>query len=209
MRAFMFPEVSLDASAFLSWRVTEISDILIILVDSRLPPLHFPLSLQVYLNPPKGPARKIILVLTKADVSGPQLCAAWKAYLLKRHPGIRVVSAESYREKPRPSEQGNARPRMEPHIPPDSLSELVEALKAVHQELVTPPPAVQQDPEKLAAWKPRVKATVEWDKVMQAQDQKTLPKPSAADDDDDEAKEKPYFTLGLIGAHAYLTERTN
>ncbi|KAH7107003.1 P-loop containing nucleoside triphosphate hydrolase protein [Auriculariales sp. MPI-PUGE-AT-0066] len=180
------------------WRVSEISEIMLILLDSRLPPLHFPPSLQAFLNPRKGPTRKVILVLTKADVSGPRICDAWKQWLSTRYANVRIATVESYREKPRPSDQGKGRPRYEPHIPPESLRELIDALKAAHKELVTPPPAVQQDPVKLAAWKPRVKSDVDWEKVMQPQDQRSLPKPSNIDDENDD-EEKPFFTLGLVG----------
>ncbi|KZV83143.1 P-loop containing nucleoside triphosphate hydrolase protein [Exidia glandulosa HHB12029] len=178
------------------WRVTEISDILVVLLDSRLPPLHFPPSLQSFLSTVKPP-RKIILVLTKADITGPEHCAAWSRWLENRHPGVRVVTVESYR--PKPMAQGTGRHRVESHIPPQSMQQFVDALKATYAELTTPPEAIRHDPAKVAAWKPRVKEHVEWDVLMQPQDQRASVPRRSDDQEPEDDEEKRYLTLGLIG----------
>ncbi|KAI9057718.1 hypothetical protein FKP32DRAFT_1689029 [Trametes sanguinea] len=78
------------------WRVTEISEILLILLDSRCPTLHFPPALTSYLSSvSNAPHLRLILVLTKVDIAGPARAAAWTAYLHARHPGLRVVQVES------------------------------------------------------------------------------------------------------------------
>ncbi|KZV83144.1 P-loop containing nucleoside triphosphate hydrolase protein [Exidia glandulosa HHB12029] len=171
------------------WRVTEISDILIVLLDSRLPPLHFPPSLQSFLSTVKPP-RKIILVLTKADITGPEHCAAWSRWLENRHPGVRVVTVESYR--PKPMAQGAG---VESHIPAQSMRQFVDALKATHAELTTRPETIRHDPAKVAAWKPSVKEHVDWDVLVQPHHRRaTIP-----DQEPEESEEKRYLTLGLIG----------
>ncbi|EJD45742.1 P-loop containing nucleoside triphosphate hydrolase protein [Auricularia subglabra TFB-10046 SS5] len=179
------------------WRVSEISEILVVLLDSRLPPLHYPPSLQSYLATLR-PVRKVILVLTKADVTGPDICALWELYLHEKHPGVRVVTVESYRPKPAAA-QGRGRPRYEPHIPPASLQQLVDALREVHAELCEPPQAVKDDPERLAAWKPRAKPDVDWELLLAPQDQRGLKPRQVNEDDDDEGAEKQFLTIGLIG----------
>lgn len=186
---------------FRSWRVTEISDILILLLDSRLPPLHYPPSLQTFLATLK-PARKIILVLTKADITGPAICTAWEHWLSTRHPGARVVTVESYR--PKPALQGSARPRVESHIPPPSLQQLVDALKDAHRELIEPPAAIRDNPAKVAAWKPRVKEHVDWAQLLQPQDQRASHMKQSNEDDED--GEKQYLTVGLIGGFLQFIE---
>lgn len=76
------------------WRVTEISQIILVLLDSRAPLLHYPPSLAAYLSD-----RRVILVLTKVDISGPARADAWSRYLTAHYPGLKVVQVESYIEK--------------------------------------------------------------------------------------------------------------
>lgn len=82
----------------LRWRVTELSSILLVLLDSRCPPLHIPPSLHSYITSLK-PARQIIFVLTKTGVVGSECSASWKSWLETRFPGCQVVLSESYRQK--------------------------------------------------------------------------------------------------------------
>jgi ribosome biogenesis GTPase A len=76
------------------WRVTEISHIILVLLDSRAPLLHYPPSLVEYLSD-----RRVILVLTKVDISGAARADAWTRYFNAHYPGLRVVQVESYLEK--------------------------------------------------------------------------------------------------------------
>lgn len=80
------------------WRVTEISSILLVLLDSRCPPLHYPPSFHAYLSALR-PARKIVLVLTKTDIVGPERVDSWKTWLRTKYPGCKVVGVESYRKQ--------------------------------------------------------------------------------------------------------------
>ncbi|KAG8219519.1 hypothetical protein J3R82DRAFT_469 [Butyriboletus roseoflavus] len=176
-----------------SWRVTEISQVLLMLLDSRCPPLHFPASLSAYLNIPTslssqndpGPRSKkssnfkaphIIIVLTKVDISGPARTASWTSFLNANYPGVPVVPVEAY--APKPSlivEQGPT--RYEPHLPGSFRERLVRALREVHEQLLQPPQWVtaprtgESEEERLRRidqWRPRVKRVIDWDGVLKA-----------------------------------------
>lgn len=56
-------------------------------------------------------------------------------------------------------------PRYTPAAPPQARSALLEALREAHQQLLTPPPVVAEDPERLARWQPRLRSQVDWDSV--------------------------------------------
>ncbi|KIJ31017.1 hypothetical protein M422DRAFT_267439 [Sphaerobolus stellatus SS14] len=81
-----------------SWHVTEISQIMIVLLDSRCPALHFPPSRQadfVTLRP--NPTLRI--VLTKADMVPEAYSNAWKTWIQECYPSARIVKVRSYREQ--------------------------------------------------------------------------------------------------------------
>ncbi|KAG8884532.1 hypothetical protein FRB97_004045 [Tulasnella sp. 331] len=148
------------------WRVTELASILLVLLDSRCPPLHYPPSLHAYLTTQR-PARKIILVLTKTDIVGQDRADQWKAWLREQHPGCKVVGVESYRKEESHSTAGRASRRLKhvPHIPPKYLDDLIDAMKTCHEELLEPPEAIRNDPKKLASWLPHVRREVDWNVV--------------------------------------------
>lgn len=202
------------------WRVTEISQVLLILLDSRCPLLHYPPSLASYLA--GLPNRKVILVLTKVDISGPDRTNAWSDYLKKRYPDVRVVQVESYVPKePGPSDEGTSkrRRRFEPHLPQNFREKLVQALREVHKELLQPPELIQGNEAKMKHWKPTVKADVDWTAVLSARGDRVgqviggsvAPRPIAKDltgeggespderEDTAEATEPDFLTIGLIG----------
>ena len=152
--------------------MTEISQILLILLDSRCPTLHFPPALVSFLASAAPPDRvRAILVLTKVDIAGPDRADAWTRYLRARHPGLRIVHVESYVEKTfGPDATAEARKRaLEPQLPSAFRAALVDALREAHAELLQPPEEVRADARRLAKWKPRVKASVDWDAVLKAQ----------------------------------------
>ncbi|KAI0715388.1 hypothetical protein C8Q76DRAFT_730562 [Earliella scabrosa] len=196
------------------WRVTEISQILLILLDSRCPTLHLPPALSAYSSSVSNASRlRIILVLTKVDIAGPDRAAAWTKYLSALHPGTRVVQVESYTEK-HPGGEGSSKKRMfEPHLPSAFRKTLVDALRETHAELLEPPSAVKNKPERLATWKPRIKSEVDWDAVLKAHGGQVgtavggpKHKTSAAPDDapaeehpGDDDSEPEVLTIGLIG----------
>lgn len=102
------------------WRVMEMSDILLLVVDIRFPvSLLFPISfdlIQLYLEfslfvldsqnllfPPTlydyivGKLHKhMIVVLNKIDLAPPSLVAAWKHYFTKQYPELKIVLFTSF-----------------------------------------------------------------------------------------------------------------
>ncbi|KAI0079643.1 P-loop containing nucleoside triphosphate hydrolase protein [Panus rudis PR-1116 ss-1] len=196
------------------WRVTEIADILLILVDSRCPILHYPPSLSDYLSNPYLTRRtRVILVLTKVDIVGPVRAEAWTRYLKQRYPDLRIVPVESYQEKSA-GEGSGKRKVYEPHLPSVFRQTLVKALKETHAEFLQPPERLRDHPERLAKWKPRVKRDIDWDAVLHAKGGQvghavggaTAPRFKDQDEthrensDEEEIDIEPEFlTVGLIG----------
>ncbi|KAJ3503451.1 hypothetical protein NLJ89_g8424 [Agrocybe chaxingu] len=186
------------------WRVSEISQIILVLLDSRCPILHFPPSLTAYLAD-----RKVILVLTKVDITGTARVDAWIKYIHDSYPNLRVVQIESYTEKEASSEQ-QGRALYEPYIPEHFRSKLVQVIKEVHEELLEPPERVKSHPDRLKNWIPPVKRVIDWDGVLQAKGSKVglavggaaAPRPQSPEseqpEDDDRRQEPSYLTVGLI-----------
>ncbi|KAI0068111.1 P-loop containing nucleoside triphosphate hydrolase protein [Artomyces pyxidatus] len=184
------------------WRVTELSQILLILLDSRCPLLHIPASLSSYLS--TLPQTRLILVLTKVDISGPERANAWDAYLRTRYPTARVVQVEAYIQTASSEGATERKRRFEPHIPQTFKERLVQTLKEVHQGMLVPPERIRDDEAKVKNWKPRVKLEVDWDAVLKAGPKSSVPRDGrdhGVDEalDDDEAREPDYLTIGLIG----------
>ncbi|KAI0094359.1 hypothetical protein BDY19DRAFT_1079853 [Irpex rosettiformis] len=199
------------------WRVTEISQILLILLDSRCPLIHYPPSLAAYLFSPLFSRKRVILVLTKVDISGYERADAWKRYLQVQYPHVRVVQVESYVEKPGTV---NAKLIYEPYLPSTFRQTLVDALRDTHKELLEPPERIRDIPEKVKTWKPPVKRDVDWSAVLSARGGQvgtavggaTAPKPQTSqakdtendiaynEDNIEDGDEEPEFlTVGLIG----------
>lgn len=186
------------------WRVTEISQIILVLLDSRCPVLHLPPSLAAYLAD-----RKTILVLTKVDISGHVRAQAWINYFQEHHPNSRIVQVESYIEKDVIGDQG---PKLyEPHLPASFRETLVNAIKEVHAELLEPPEEIKQHPERLKNWLPSVKREIDWESVLSPKDEKVglsvggaaVPRPKSPGDaqgeNDEQHQEPTHLTIGLIG----------
>lgn len=172
---------------FHRWRVTELSSILLVLIDSRCPPLHMPNSLLRFITGLK-PTRQIIFVLTKTSVVGAECAVSWKVWLENRYPGTQVVLSESYRERAREERKGQgaflpsqyiksasetscfghlgSRKHHEPFIQENLLASLVSALKNAHNRLLLPPDDLKLKPEKLARWRPRVRESIDWDATL-------------------------------------------
>ncbi|KAI0673348.1 hypothetical protein C8Q78DRAFT_620371 [Trametes maxima] len=190
------------------WRVTETSQILLILLDSRCPTLHFPPALVSYLASPSIASRlRVILVLTKVDIAGPERAAAWTRHLKARYPGVRVVQVESFAEK-EPDGNDSKKRQYEPHLPPAFRQALVDALRETHAELLEPLEEVKSDPGRLAQWKPHVRSHVDWDTVLSARGGQAdssaksggaYPDSHPSEEHSDEKTEPDILTIGLIG----------
>ncbi|OCF54772.1 hypothetical protein L486_07908 [Kwoniella mangroviensis CBS 10435] len=146
------------------WRVTESSNILLLLLDSRCPLLHCPPSLRNYLQNLK-PHKEIILILTKSDLVDPAALEGWKDWVRGwwGQEGVQVVSVRSYDVEL----LDNGKGRHRPDIPQDSLEELIITLKTAHERMLEAPTWAKENPEKLKEWKPSVRPTVDWSSLAQ------------------------------------------
>ncbi|KAM3613725.1 uncharacterized protein V6R79_004265 [Siganus canaliculatus] len=80
------------------WRVLEMSDVFLLIVDIRHPVLQFPPALYHYIT---GELQKqAILVLNKADLCPPPLVIAWKHYMTSQFPHLHIVCFTSHRGQP-------------------------------------------------------------------------------------------------------------
>ncbi|KAJ7492467.1 hypothetical protein FB451DRAFT_1218406 [Mycena latifolia] len=177
------------------WRVTEISHIILVLLDSRAPLLHYPPSLAAYLSD-----RRVILVLTKVDISGPARADAWTRYFNIHFPNLRVVQVESYVEKEASStHQGHK--QHEPHLPESFRHRLLEAIRQEHAAMLEPPDKVKANPARLEKWKPSIKRDIDWDRVMAAEGVKVgaVVGGPAVPREDEPDEEPKFLTIGLIG----------
>ncbi|KAI3622647.1 mmr1 hsr1 gtp binding protein [Moniliophthora roreri] len=172
------------------WRVTEISQIVLVLLDSRCPLLHFPPSLAGFLS-----KHQVILVLTKTDICGPVRAAAWTSYLCHHFPQFPVVSVMSYVSKDQSAvHQGRA--QYQPHIPETFRERLVAAMKELHAKLLKPPENAR------SSWRPHVKREIKWEEALAPGDRSGIvvggalePKPTEGESQE----EPPFLTIGLVG----------
>uniref|UniRef100_UPI003AABA097 guanine nucleotide-binding protein-like 1 isoform X2 n=1 Tax=Centroberyx gerrardi TaxID=166262 RepID=UPI003AABA097 len=80
------------------WRVLEMSDVILLIVDIRHPVLQFPPALYHYIT---GDLQKqVVLVLNKADLCPPPLVIAWKHYLASQFPHLQTVCFTSHPGQP-------------------------------------------------------------------------------------------------------------
>ena len=152
------------ANARQLWRVGEMSDILLILIDARCPPIHYPPSLRDYLRNGIKPRKKILLVLTKTDLVGDIVARRWKAWLEAQEAAevaeerfrARVVLIQSYEEQSRSILEQGTRMKYKPGQPIEQRHALIDAIQLLYDEICAPPPSFQDNPAKLAQWRPRV-----------------------------------------------------
>lgn len=70
------------------WRVLEMSDIILFIVDIRFPAVMFPPSLYTYVTKDLG--KDFILVLNKVDLAPAPLVCAWKNYFEEKYPLLKI-----------------------------------------------------------------------------------------------------------------------
>ena len=76
------------------WRVLEMSDMLLIIVDIRYPVLMFPPYLYNYITNDLG--KDMILVLNKIDLAPPALVVAWREYFKIQYPKLHILFFTSF-----------------------------------------------------------------------------------------------------------------
>ncbi|KAI4481485.1 hypothetical protein M0804_009605 [Polistes exclamans] len=76
------------------WRVIEMADILLVIVDIRFAPLMFPPYLYNYIKEEHG--KDMILILNKIDLAPPALTLAWRNYFSKLYPKLHILMFTSF-----------------------------------------------------------------------------------------------------------------
>lgn len=76
------------------WRVLEMSDVVLIIVDIRFPILMFPPYLYHHVR--EESQKDMILILNKIDLAQPALVLAWKQYFENQYPDLKVLMFTSY-----------------------------------------------------------------------------------------------------------------
>ncbi|KAL0984911.1 hypothetical protein UPYG_G00150360 [Umbra pygmaea] len=80
------------------WRVLEMSDVILLIVDIRHPVLQFPPTLYRYIT--EELHKQVVLVLNKADLCPPPLVLAWRHYLQTQFPGLHCTCFTSHPGQP-------------------------------------------------------------------------------------------------------------
>ncbi|CAO3624341.1 unnamed protein product [Mucor hiemalis] len=80
------------------WRVLEISDVILIVMDIRNPMLHFPRSLYKYVT--HKLKRKIIGIFNKVDLVSEFTVFAWKKYFEEEFPNLHIATFSCYPRDP-------------------------------------------------------------------------------------------------------------
>uniref|UniRef100_A0A6B2EDS3 Guanine nucleotide-binding protein-like 1 n=1 Tax=Phlebotomus kandelakii TaxID=1109342 RepID=A0A6B2EDS3_9DIPT len=75
------------------WRVLEISDIFLLIVDIRFPTLMFPPSVYMYV---RDVGKSMILVLNKIDLVRPTVVLAWQKYFQEKYPELHILAFTSF-----------------------------------------------------------------------------------------------------------------
>ncbi|XP_061675716.1 guanine nucleotide-binding protein-like 1 isoform X2 [Syngnathoides biaculeatus] len=77
------------------WRVLEMSDVVLLIVDIRHPVLQFPPEVYRYIT--NELKKNVVLVLNKVDLCPPPLVIAWKHYMTSQFPQLHIVCFTSHR----------------------------------------------------------------------------------------------------------------
>ena len=78
------------------WRVLEISDIILLIVDIRYPALHFPPAFYNYCT--QTLKKDVILVLNKIDLVDTSVVIAWKKYFQSKFPNLHILLFSSSKQ---------------------------------------------------------------------------------------------------------------
>ena len=171
------------------WRVTEMADILLLIVDSRFPTAMVPPSLIVNLAP-----KPVILVLNKIDLIPPELALAWRTYFTEKFSNVKKVTfftsypAYNLRKQPYAEEQGGQhglqgkKLRGRILMAKEGAIQIVDAVNECTQDL---------DGEKvdIASWREKIASVSSKDVGMEEELVKKI-----------DEENKAIITLGMIGA---------
>lgn len=90
------------------WRVLELSEVLLFVVDVRTPTLMFPPALYDYV---RGCGKWLVLVLNKIDLVPSAVTVAWRSHFAQHYPGIHVVTFTSFPGRASPTHKSLQRRR--------------------------------------------------------------------------------------------------
>ncbi|GAB5589494.1 hypothetical protein Unana1_04394 [Umbelopsis nana] len=76
------------------WRVLEISDVILIIIDIRHPILHLPPTLYRYVTQELG--RKVVAVFNKTDLVAEKTVYAWRKYFEEVYPELHIATFSCY-----------------------------------------------------------------------------------------------------------------
>lgn len=98
------------------WRVLEISDIILLIVDIRFPALHFSPKFYEYCT--QVQKKDVILILNKIDLVPTSLVVAWKHYFETKYPNLHIILFSSskqikFRQKRSASSSETKNPQLE------------------------------------------------------------------------------------------------
>lgn len=93
MKSLSYCELNIETWRQL-WRVFELSDIILVIVDARFPNLMFPPSIYNYVNTILK--KNVVILLNKIDLVESEIVLAWKKYIEGKYKEIKVVLFTSY-----------------------------------------------------------------------------------------------------------------
>ncbi|EFA86018.1 guanine nucleotide binding protein 1 [Heterostelium album PN500] len=77
------------------WRVSERSDLILLITDARYPLFHFPPALYHYIT--QDLKKPMVLVLNKIDLVDSRIIEAWKQYFFKKYPHLKIICFSSFK----------------------------------------------------------------------------------------------------------------
>ncbi|XP_061388093.1 guanine nucleotide-binding protein-like 1 [Musca vetustissima] len=176
------------------WRVLELSDILLIIVDVRYSTLMFPPSLYDYIVNKIG--KHAILVLNKVDLVAPEVVVAWRSYFKETYPGLPVVIFAS---NPQQSKKGTQQSRRL------NYKRGIEGVYNIFKECQK----IVQSEVDLTGWEQKILEDMETDNAFLETENDTIVEKTSDEaestmphESDGEKREKYYkgiLTLGCIG----------
>ncbi len=172
------------------WRVTELSDVLLMLVDVRHPLVHF--SPALYHHVTRRLHKHVIVVLTKCDLVTREHVDKWRKYFAHHVPDLRVVAFSSYRTDHVVEAEDKKRQKRKLRYNPDGVEELwqvIDSLQIKKSGHVVNLGAETRD-------QPRDSEEFEEDS---SDEESATPTSESRDEDDRESVESSHVTLGLIG----------
>lgn len=177
------------------WRVTEISNILLVLLDSRCPALHFPPSLHHFLSN-LTPSRPLIFVLTKTDMVPEPYISAWTTWLETKYPNAQIAQVHNYRLTGAPATDETTRRKIKHELGLRDVDflRLVSAIQKSCDKLIAPPEGIRHDIRKVEDWRNTrdFPTLMRWDDVLSRKPYREC------------RTDEKYITIGLIGTVSYL-----